>query len=122
MRINEIITCIFLSIALEPYNKIVGELPDMRKEAVVLIRDAIGHNRRAYVLVNNRLEGNAPLTVQSFYRPTKIRGLEDASKRRFGTYLSNNWFLVSGKMNGIRSANRTLSASLKRWAVAGGRS
>lgn len=43
----------------EPYTKIVGELPDMRKEAVVLIKDAIGHNRRAYVLVNNRLEGNA---------------------------------------------------------------
>jgi hypothetical protein len=38
----------------EPYNKIVGELPDMRKEAVVLIKDASGHNRRAYVLVNNR--------------------------------------------------------------------
>jgi uncharacterized protein YecE (DUF72 family) len=49
----------------EPYNKIVGELPDMRKEAVVLIKNAIGHNRRAYVLVNNRLEGNAPLTVQA---------------------------------------------------------
>ncbi|HKT33712.1 MAG TPA: DUF72 domain-containing protein [Nitrospira sp.] len=49
----------------QPYNKIVGELPDMRKEAVVLIKDAIGHNRRTYVLVNNRLEGNAPLTVQA---------------------------------------------------------
>ena len=44
---------------------IVGELPVMRKEALVLIKDAIGHNRRAYVLVNNRLEGNAPLTVQA---------------------------------------------------------
>jgi hypothetical protein len=49
----------------EPYTKIVGELPDMRREAVVLLKDAIGHNRRAYVLVNNRLEGNAPLTVQA---------------------------------------------------------
>jgi hypothetical protein len=49
----------------EPYNKIVAELPDMRNEAVVLIKDAIGHNRRAYVLVNNRLEGNAPFTVQA---------------------------------------------------------
>ena len=49
----------------EPYTKIVGEQPDMRKEAIVLIKDAIGHNRRAYVLVNNRLEGNAPLTVQA---------------------------------------------------------
>jgi len=49
----------------EPYTKIVGELPDMRNEAVVLIKNAIGHNRRAYVLVNNRLEGNAPSTVQA---------------------------------------------------------
>lgn len=49
----------------EPYTKIVGELPAMRKEAVVLIKNAIGHTRRAYVLVNNRLEGNAPLTVQA---------------------------------------------------------
>jgi hypothetical protein len=32
----------------EPYTKIVGELPDIRKEAVVLIKDTIGQNRRAY--------------------------------------------------------------------------
>jgi hypothetical protein len=31
----------------------------------VLIKDAVAQNRRAYVLVNNRLEGNAPLTVQA---------------------------------------------------------
>jgi len=49
----------------EPYNKIVGELPDMRRETLILIRDAVKHNRLAYVLVNNRLEGNAPLTVQA---------------------------------------------------------
>src|SRR5262245_49755005 len=49
----------------EPYNKIVGKLPDMRRESLVLIRDAMQHNRQAYVLVNNRLEGNAPLTVQA---------------------------------------------------------
>ena len=42
-----------------------GSATDMRKEAVVLIKDAIEHNRWAYVLVNNRLEGNAPLTVQA---------------------------------------------------------
>ncbi len=48
-----------------PYNKIVGELPQMRKETVNLIKQAMGENRRAYVLVNNRLEGNAPLTVQA---------------------------------------------------------
>ena len=49
----------------EPYTKIVEELPDMRRETVELVRKAIAENRRAYVLVNNRSEGNAPLTIQA---------------------------------------------------------
>ena len=49
----------------EPYDKIVGELPEMRAEAVALIRQALDQRIRAYVLVNNRSEGNAPLTVQA---------------------------------------------------------
>jgi hypothetical protein len=49
----------------EPYTKIVGELPDMRRETLILVKNAVKDNRRAYVLVNNRLEGNAPLTVQA---------------------------------------------------------
>ena len=48
----------------EPYTKIVGELPEMRLETVELVRRAVADNRRAYVLVNNRSEGNAPLTVE----------------------------------------------------------
>ena len=36
----------------------------MRRETVQLTRQAIGEGRRVYVLVNNRPEGNAPLTVQ----------------------------------------------------------
>src|SRR5689334_15050236 len=36
----------------------------MRRETVELIRKAIAKNRRAYVLVNHRAKGNAPLTVQ----------------------------------------------------------
>ena len=48
-----------------PYIKIVGELPQMRKETVTLIKQAVGENRRAYVLVNNRSEGNAPSTVKA---------------------------------------------------------
>jgi hypothetical protein len=47
------------------YNKIVEALPQMRKETVNLIKQAIGENRRVYVLVNNRSEGNAPLTIQA---------------------------------------------------------
>ncbi|GKS60225.1 hypothetical protein YTPLAS18_37520 [Nitrospira sp.] len=48
----------------EPYTAIVGELPEMRADTAALVRQAIGENRKAYVLVNNRAEGNAPLTVQ----------------------------------------------------------
>jgi uncharacterized protein YecE (DUF72 family) len=48
----------------EPYTKIVEELPQMRRETVHLVQQAVSEGRRAYVLVNNRSEGNAPLTVQ----------------------------------------------------------
>ena len=49
----------------EPYTKIVGELPEMRRETAELVGKAVAENLRAYVLVNNRSEGNAPLTVQA---------------------------------------------------------
>ncbi|MGH7182417.1 MAG: DUF72 domain-containing protein [Nitrospiraceae bacterium] len=49
----------------EPYTTIVEALPQMRRETVHVVRHAIGEGRRAYVLVNNRAEGNAPLTVQA---------------------------------------------------------
>ena len=50
----------------EPYTKIVGELPEMRRDTVELVKKAVTENRRTYVLVNNRSEGNAPLTVEGF--------------------------------------------------------
>ena len=49
----------------EPYNKIVKPLSEMRDDTVRLIRKAVAQERRAYVLVNNRAEGCAPLTVQA---------------------------------------------------------
>ncbi|MDK2741310.1 MAG: DUF72 domain-containing protein [Nitrospira sp. BO4] len=49
----------------EPYNKIVGELPEMRKDAVALIQESVKLAKPAYVLVNNRSEGNAPTTIQA---------------------------------------------------------
>jgi uncharacterized protein YecE (DUF72 family) len=49
----------------EPYTKIVGALPEMRRETVHLVKEAIRDTRQAYVLVNNRSEGNAPLTIQA---------------------------------------------------------
>jgi len=32
---------------------------------MTVVKQAVAENRRAYVLVNNRSEGNAPLTVQA---------------------------------------------------------
>ena len=49
----------------ELYTKIVKALPQMRREAVQLVRQAVSDGRYAYVLVNNRSEGNAPVTVQA---------------------------------------------------------
>ncbi len=49
----------------EPYDRIVQTLPQMRTDALALVRQAVEENRRAYVLVNNRAEGCAPLTVQA---------------------------------------------------------
>ena len=49
----------------EPYTKIVAELPQMRRETVQLVRQGVREGLRVYVLVNNRSEGNAPLTVQA---------------------------------------------------------
>jgi uncharacterized protein YecE (DUF72 family) len=48
----------------EPYMKIVEELPEMRRDTVELVRRAVTDNRSVYALVNNRAEGNAPLTIQ----------------------------------------------------------
>ena len=49
----------------EPYTKIVEELPEMRQDTVDLVKKAVGEKRKAYVLVNNRSEGNAPSTIQA---------------------------------------------------------
>ena len=45
--------------------KIVEELPEMRRGTVELVRQVVGEKRKAYILVNNRSEGNAPLTIQA---------------------------------------------------------
>jgi hypothetical protein len=37
----------------------------MRRETVHMARQAVSQGRRASVRVNNRSEGNAPLTVQA---------------------------------------------------------
>ena len=41
-----------------------GLIEDATGEMVQLVRKAVSEGRRPYVLVNNRSEGNAPLTVE----------------------------------------------------------
>jgi len=53
----------------------VEELPTMRMETVQLVRKAVIEGRSAYVLVNNRTEGNAPLTVQALSEMPRSRYL-----------------------------------------------
>jgi uncharacterized protein YecE (DUF72 family) len=71
----------------EPYNSIVGELPEMRKDTIALIQQSIRLAKPAYVLMNNRSEGNTPLTIQALMRtlqsgntctlgPNKISGTD----------------------------------------------
>jgi len=48
----------------ESYRKIEEELPEMRQDTVELVKKTVGEKRKVYVLVNNRSEGNAPLTIQ----------------------------------------------------------
>jgi len=43
----------------------LAAVEDATGETVQLVRQAVSEGRRAYVLVNNRSEGNAPLTVQA---------------------------------------------------------
>lgn len=66
----------------EPYNKIVGELPEMRRDTVRLVQQATGENRTTYVLVNNRAEGNAPLTIQALVERLQADPKEGASRLR----------------------------------------
>jgi uncharacterized protein YecE (DUF72 family) len=51
--------------AYRPYTTIVRALPDMRRDAARLIRESVSRRQLAYVLVNNRAEGSAPLTIQA---------------------------------------------------------
>jgi uncharacterized protein YecE (DUF72 family) len=48
-----------------PYQSLVRPMPTMRRDTIRIVRQAAGEDRRAYVLVNNRAEGCAPLTIQA---------------------------------------------------------
>jgi len=49
----------------QPFDRLVAPDPVMRAEVTDLLLAAIAHQRPAYVLVNNKAEGSAPLTVHA---------------------------------------------------------
>jgi uncharacterized protein YecE (DUF72 family) len=48
-----------------PYTKLVRPQPRMRADVLALIRQALDEGTTAFVLANNRAEGNAPSTIQA---------------------------------------------------------
>ncbi|HEY9525921.1 MAG TPA: hypothetical protein VIR02_02495 [Anaerolineales bacterium] len=64
-------------------------------------------------------EGNAPLTIQAL---TDLLGAEVQrwSQQKIPTYLFNNSFSGSGRMNGTTDSKPTSNELLKSWAARGG--
>jgi len=51
--------------AYAPFDRLVAPQPEMRQDAVRLIRAALERDMEAYVLVNNKAEGSSPWTVRA---------------------------------------------------------
>jgi uncharacterized protein YecE (DUF72 family) len=51
--------------AFRPFNRIVEPDAGMRRDVVTLLREAVRRQQPAYVLVNNKAEGSAPLTIRA---------------------------------------------------------
>ncbi|MEO8140436.1 MAG: hypothetical protein ABI742_12360, partial [Gemmatimonadota bacterium] len=49
--------------AFAPYDRIQDRNPELRQDVAKLIRQAAALRIPAYILVNNRAEGSAPLTI-----------------------------------------------------------
>jgi uncharacterized protein YecE (DUF72 family) len=49
----------------EPYREIQDPLPETREALRALIQKSLGQQRISYIFVNNRLEGNAPGTIEA---------------------------------------------------------
>jgi len=49
----------------EPYRDIQDPIPETREALRALIQKALGEQRPSYIFVNNRLEGNAPKTIEA---------------------------------------------------------
>ncbi len=53
---------------LQPQGRLQEEQPAIRADAVDLVLDALTGGGEAIVLVNNRLEGNSPATIDALGR------------------------------------------------------
>lgn len=51
--------------AFRPFNRIVDPDEPLRRDVTRLVRDAAGRSQPVYVLVNNKAEGSAPLTIRA---------------------------------------------------------
>lgn len=54
--------------AFAPYDRIHEPIPELRSDLLRLIREAVTRDAPAYILVNNRAEGSAPLTIAAIAR------------------------------------------------------
>ena len=52
----------------QPYEGLQSEQPKMRQDVVRLARRAIERDSEAFILVNNRLEGNSPSSIAAIGR------------------------------------------------------
>ena len=52
----------------EPFDKIVEPLPTMRADVLKLVAIAVKERKYAYLLINNRAEGCAPITIQELHQ------------------------------------------------------
>jgi len=48
----------------KPFDRVKLILPEVRQDILTLIRQMLAHQIHAYILINNRLEGNAPTTIE----------------------------------------------------------
>ena len=59
----------------EPFDRIVTPLPEMRQDVMKLVELVIKAKKIAYLLINNRAEGSAPLTIVELQKML-TKGLE----------------------------------------------
>jgi len=52
----------------QPYDRVQEPLPDLRQDLVRMVSEAHGRRVEAFILANNRAEGNAPGTIRAVAR------------------------------------------------------